>query len=77
MDTSPLSKYLGRTDLVNSIADLKVVSGLSKSNTTYYCLELSFTNGYSRRLFLNDAETFAITNAFEQSDINKTIDADF
>ena len=47
-----LQKYMGR-NLKNIINDIQVVQGTAKdSGNLYYAIELSFVNGYKKRLFL-------------------------
>lgn len=72
-----LSKYLNQ-DLRAAISGLTVVSGTAKdTGNIYYAIELSFINGYSKRIFLRQDELFAWCNAFEQLEIQKQIDNNF
>lgn len=72
-----LQKYLGK-DMKGVIAGLEVVQGTAKdSGNTYYAIEISFINGYKKRLFLRSDEQFAWTNAFEQLLTQKQVDAEF
>lgn len=76
MDNS-LAKYLGR-DLKGIIGQVNVIQGTAKdSGNTYYAIELSFINGYKKRLFLRDEERFAWTNAIEQLDTQVQVNAQF
>lgn len=60
-----LSKYMG-VELKAAIDSLSVVSGTARdSGNTYYAVEISFINGYKKRIFLKSDEAFAWTNAFE------------
>lgn len=60
-----LQKYMGR-NLKNIINDIQVVQGTAKdSGNLYYAIELSFVNGYKKRLFLKSDEQFAWVNAIE------------
>lgn len=71
-----LQKYFGRDDLKKSIASLEVIQGKAKdSGNIYYALDIKFINGFSKRLFPQDAEKFAITNAFELIPVQEQVDA--
>lgn len=74
MDT--LEKYVGR-NLIKALESMQVVRGQSKEGNTYYCIELTFINGYKHRVFLRGAESFAWATAFDLIDINKTIQSEF
>lgn len=72
-----LAKYLNK-DLRGIISGLSVVQGTAKdSGNIYYAIELSFINGFKKRLFLQQAEQFAWTNAFEQLETQQQIDRTF
>lgn len=72
-----LSKYINK-DLKGVIADLQVVQGTAKdSGNIYYAIEISFINGYKKRLFLRSDEQFAWTNAFDQLLTQKQVEAEF
>lgn len=75
MDT--LQKYMNK-DLKDSIAKLEVVQGTAKdSGNIYYAIEISFINGYSKRIFLSGAEQFAWVNAFEQLETQIQVNKEF
>lgn len=72
-----LSKYIGK-DLKASIANIEVVQGTSKdTGNLYYCLEITLINGHKYRKFMRGAEEFAWTNAFDQLETQKQVDAAF
>lgn len=52
-------------DLTDSIKLLTVKQGKSKDGTDYYYLELTFINGFSKRIFVNSTESFGFLNAFQ------------
>lgn len=52
-------------DLTDSIKLLTVKQGKSKEGTDYYYLDLSFINGFSKRIFVNSSEMFGFLNAFQ------------
>ena len=67
MPVATLQNYLNKTNLKESIGSLNVVQGTAKNTgSVYYCIELEFKNGFTKRLFLNDAETFAVSDAFNR-----------
>lgn len=69
-----LSNYLNK-DLKGVISNLQVVQGTAKdSGNIYYAIEISFINGYKKRLYLRSDEQFAWTNAFDQFLTEKQID---
>lgn len=77
MDNNTLAKYLGK-DLKKIINDLQVVQGTAKdSGNIYYAIEITFINGYKKRLFLRADEQFAWVNAFDMLDAQATIDKNF
>ena len=62
-----LQKYIGKSNLKGAIASLDVVQGTAKeSGNIYYAVELTFINGYKKRMFLRSDEAFAWCNAFQQ-----------
>lgn len=72
-----LSKYIGK-DLKASIANIEVVQGTAKdTGNLYYCLEITLINGHKYRKFMRGAEEFAWTNAFDQLETQKQVDAAF
>lgn len=74
---STLSKYLGK-ELKDTIGSIQVVQGTAKdSGNIYYCLDVTLTNGYKYRKFLRGSEEFAWSNAFDQLDMQKQVDAAF
>lgn len=73
-----LAKYFGKSNLKDAIAEINVVQGVAKdSGNTYYCVELSFINGYRKRMFLKNEEIFCWVNAFEQAETQKQINQTF
>lgn len=52
-------------DLTDSIKLLTVKQGKSKEGTVYYYLELTFINGFTKRIFVNSTELFGFINAFQ------------
>lgn len=74
---SQLQNYLNR-DLRGVIAGLTVVQGKAKeTGNIYYAVEISFINGYKKRLFLRSDEEFAWINAFDQLQTQNTLDKEF
>lgn len=72
-----LSNYIGK-ELKDAIGSVQVVSGKAKdSGRSWYAVELQFINGYSKRYFLNNEETFAWTDAFETLATEKQVEAVF
>ena len=72
-----LAKYLNK-DLRSAISGLTVVQGTAKdSGNVYYCVELSFINGYVKRIFLRNDEAFAWANAFELVQAQQQVDVRF
>lgn len=70
-----LQNYINKNNLKDSIGSFRVVQGTAKNTgSIYYCVEIEFINGFSKRLFLNDAESFAIMNSFEQLEAEETFD---
>lgn len=73
---SQLQKYHNR-DLRGAIQNMTVVQGTSKEGNIYYAIEITFINGYQKRIFLRSDEQFAWCNAFDMIDVNKTVEAEF
>ena len=74
---SNLAKYLGQ-DLKGIISKIEVVQGTAKdSGNIYYAIELSFINGYKKRLFLKNEEQFCWANAIDILTTQKQIDSQF
>lgn len=72
-----LSKYMGK-NLKDIITDVQVVQGTAKdSGNIYYAIEISFINGYKKRLFLKNEEQFAWTNAIDQLETQIQINKNF
>ena len=72
---NPLSKYVNR-ELKDIISTVTVVQGVAKdSGQPYYAIQLSFINGYSKRLFLKDDERFAWVNAMELIETNQQVES--
>lgn len=61
---SELQDYLNQ-DLTDSIKLLTVKQGKSKEGTDYFYLELTFINGFTKRIFVNSTESFGFINAFQ------------
>lgn len=76
MENNPLSQYLGR-NLIKALSSLEVTQGKTKDGNIYYSLDFVFSNGYRYRVFLKDAERFAVINAIELSDTQNQIDINF
>lgn len=73
MDTNSLAPYVGR-DLKKSIASISVMKGKTKDGNDYYSLDLGFINNYHHRIFLKDAERFAVIDAIQQIDAEKQLE---
>lgn len=74
MEQNALAKFHNR-DLRKSIQNLTVVQGTAKeSGNIYYAVELTFINGYKKRIFLRSDEQFAWVNAFEQAETEEQIE---
>lgn len=74
---STLAKYLGK-ELKGSVGSIQVVQGTAKdSGNIYYAIDVTLTNGYKYRKFLRGSEEFAWSNAFDQLDMQKQVDAAF
>lgn len=72
-----LAAYMGR-NLKDSISNLEVCQGTAKeSGNIYYYVQITFINGYSKRLYLQSSEAFAFTNAFEMIQTNSDLDSNF
>lgn len=68
-----MEKYLEK-EYKGAVSSLKLCQGVAKdSGNPYYYLSLTFVNGYERRLFLNDDQRFAISNAFDTIDTAKIL----
>ena len=75
MNENPLSKYIGRSfDVVDKV---EVKQGTSKDGAPYCYVQLHFINGYTKRLYPDDAERFAIISAFDFSQTSNQIDSAF
>lgn len=64
-------------ELKSSIKSFKVKTGISKNNTPYTFLSLVLINGYEHKIFIQAAEKFAFTNAFELISTQQQIDSNF
>lgn len=74
---NPLQKYHNR-DLRGAVQGLTVVQGTAKeSGNIYYCIEITFINGFKKRIFLRSDEQFAWCNAFEMLETNNSLDSEF
>lgn len=49
----------------------------SKTGNEYTTLDITFKNGYKQRVFLGDAEKFAIKDSASLMDANRQIDDNF
>lgn len=77
MEQNQLAKFIGK-DLKGSIGKVEVVQGTAKdSGNIYYAIEISFINGYKKRLFLRSDEQFAWCNAFDMLETQSQIDSAF
>lgn len=77
MNDNLLSKYLGR-NVKNIISNVEVVQGTAKeTGNIYYAIEISFINGYKKRLYLRSDEQFAWVNAIEQLESQVQVNAEF
>lgn len=77
MDNTQMSKYLNK-DLKKVLSSMEVVQGTAKdSGNLYYAIELTFINGYKKRLFLRSDEQFAWTNAFDMLEAQSLVEAAF
>lgn len=74
-----LAKYFNRGDLTRkAVKDFRVVQGTAKdSGNVYYCVEIEFVNGFSKRMFLQNAEKFALSNAFEMVETTQQVESAF
>ena len=60
---NPLQQYIGKQyDIVDYVS---VNQGTSKDGAPYCYVELHFINGFTKRLYPNDAERFALISAFD------------
>lgn len=65
-------------ELKDVVRSIRVYEGRAKdSGNVYYALDLHLTNGYTKRLFLNNEESFAWINALELLDTDKQIQGVF
>ena len=72
-----LAVYMGR-NFKDSISNLEVCQGTAKdSGNIYYYVQITFINGYTKRLYLQSSEAFAFTNAFDMLQTNNDIDSNF
>ena len=75
MNENPLSKYIGQSFSIIDKVDVK--QGTSKDGAPYCYVQLHFINGYTKRLYPDDAERFAIISAIDYSQTSKQIDVGF
>ena len=72
-----LAAYMGR-NLKDSIANVEVCQGTAKdSGNIYHYVQITFINGYQKRMYLQSAEAFAFTNAFDMIQTNSELDSNF
>lgn len=74
MEQNQLVKYLGQ-DYVKAIRSIQVKQGTTKEGSIYYYLSLLFINGYEYRMFLKSDQQFAVSNAFELLNTQKSVDS--
>lgn len=61
-----MDDYLNK-NYVDIIRELIIKKETSKATgRPYYCFDLKFINGYERRIFLNNDQLFAMTDACRQ-----------
>lgn len=72
-----LAKYYQREELAQKVVkSCRIVQGTARdSGNVYYAIEIEFVNGYKKRLFPQEAERFAIVNAFELVETTKQVDS--
>ena len=76
MDNS-LQKYLNQ-ELKGIVQSIVVIQGTAKdSGNIYYAIEMTFINGYKKRIFLRNDEQFAWVNAFDQLVTQQQVNASF
>lgn len=72
-----LQKYLGK-ELKGAISSIQVAQGTAKeTGNIYYAIDITFINGYKKRMFVSNAEQFAWVNAFDQLDTQVQVNANF
>lgn len=71
-----LAQYHNK-DLRPAIQNMTVVQGTSKEGNVYFAVEITFINGYQKRIFLKSDEQFAWCNAFDMINANQTVEAQF
>ena len=72
-----MEKYMNK-EYKDTIESVKVLSGQAKdSGNTYYYLNIRFINGYEARLYATGDKAFAIQNALDLFESQKTIDSAF
>lgn len=72
-----LATYMGR-NLKDAISNVEVCQGTAKeSGNIYYYVQITFINGYPKRLYLQSAEAFAFVNAFDMLKTKSDIDLNF
>lgn len=59
-----MNEYIN-TDFLKAIKSCVLKKGVSKDGADYLYLDLGFTNGYKKRVFINSEAEFAIRNAYE------------
>ena len=71
-----LSTYYGRKDLAKRVIEsCNIIQGTARdSGSVYYAIEIEFVNGYKKRIFPNEAERFAILNAYDFALTSNQID---
>lgn len=56
-------------NLIESISSFVVKKAKSKEGTEYFYLDLTFCNGFSKRIFINQSDSFGFLNAFDQLEV--------
>ncbi len=59
-----MNEYINK-DFKKALSSLVLNEGTSKEGSKYLYLELEFTNGYKKRVFINSEAEFAVRNAYD------------
>lgn len=59
-----MDKYINK-DLTKGVSSLRVCEGVSKDGVKYQYLDLVFTNGFNKRIFIDSREQFGIVNLIQ------------
>lgn len=68
-----LQAYIGR-DIKSIITQVSPIQRTSKDGNPYIAIEMTFTNGFKKLLFIPSAEVFAWTNAIDMAATSKALD---